>query len=170
VRLGPGSLLSGDHVFKRFRSRLESAVEVGRCTTLDGVHLAIGEMGRLVIGDWCHLSSVLLLCELEIRIGSYVAIGWNAAIADTDFHPVDPAERQADAIACSPFGAGRSRPAVARQPVIIEDDVWIGPCATILKGVRIGAGAVIEPGSLITRDVPRGARVLGNPAKVIGTA
>jgi acetyltransferase-like isoleucine patch superfamily enzyme len=52
--------------------------------------------------------------------------------------------------------------------VIIEDDVWIGPNVTILKGVRIGAGAFIEPGSLVTRDVPPRARVLGNPAQVVG--
>ena len=53
---------------------------------------------------------------------------------------------------------------------MIDDDVWIGPNATILKGVRIGAGAWIEPGSMVTRDVPPGARVMGNPAQVIGEA
>jgi acetyltransferase-like isoleucine patch superfamily enzyme len=51
---------------------------------------------------------------------------------------------------------------------VIEHDVWIGPNATILKGVRIGAGAFIEAGTLITRDVPPRARVLGNPAQIIG--
>jgi acetyltransferase-like isoleucine patch superfamily enzyme len=54
------------------------------------------------------------------------------------------------------------------EAVEIEDCVWIGPNATILKGVRIGAGAVIEPGSLVTRDVPARARVMGNPARVVG--
>jgi len=37
-----------------------------------------------------------------------------------------------------------------------------------LKGVRIGKGAFIEAGSLVTRDVPPRARVLGNPAQIIG--
>ena len=55
-----------------------------------------------------------------------------------------------------------------RTAVIIEDDVWIGPNATILKGVRLGAGAWVEAGALVTRDVPSRARVLGNPAQVIG--
>jgi acetyltransferase-like isoleucine patch superfamily enzyme len=50
---------------------------------------------------------------------------------------------------------------------VIEDDVWIGPNATLLKGVRIGAGAFIEAGSLVTRDVPAGATVLGNPAQIL---
>ena len=78
------------------------------------------------------------------------------------------AERIADAVACSPLGKGRPRPEIECRPVVIEDDVWIGPNATILKGVRIGTGAFIEAGSLVTRDVPAGARVLGNPAVVVG--
>ena len=49
--------------------------------------------------------------------------------------------------------------------VLIEDDVWIGPSATILKGVRIGRGAFIEPGAVVTRDVRPGAHVEGNPAR-----
>jgi len=111
-----------------------------------------------------------LLCELELRVGDYVVIGWNATIADTDFHPIAPAERIADAIACSPLGKGRPRPEVLRRPVIIEEDVWIGPNATVLKGVRLGAGAFVEAGALVTRDVPARARVMGNPARVIGEA
>jgi maltose O-acetyltransferase len=54
------------------------------------------------------------------------------------------------------------------RPVVIEDDVWIGPQAVILKGVTIGAGAFVEPGSVVSTDVPRRARVLGNPARVVG--
>jgi hypothetical protein len=42
------------------------------------------------------------------------------------------------------------------------------PNSTILKGVRIRAGAFIEPGSVVTRDVPPRARVLGNPAQIVG--
>jgi acetyltransferase-like isoleucine patch superfamily enzyme len=167
VVLGPGSVLIGDHVLRRFRSRHEVAVQVGSNSTLDGVHLALGEKGRVLVGDWSHLSSVMLLCEEQITIGSYVAIGWNTALADTDFHPLAPAARQQDAIACSPIADGSRRPPVVSRPIIIEDDVWIGPCVTILKGVRVGRGAVIEAGSLITRDVPAGARVMGNPAKVV---
>jgi acetyltransferase-like isoleucine patch superfamily enzyme len=52
--------------------------------------------------------------------------------------------------------------------VVIEDDVWIGPKATILKGVRIGSGAFVEAGALVTRNVPSRARVIGNPAQIIG--
>lgn len=120
------------------------------------------------VGNYCYFTNMVLLCELEVSIGNYVMIGWNACIADTDFHPLAPAERIADAIACSPLGKGRPRPPIIKRPVIIEDDVWIGPNVTVLKGVRIGAGAWIEAGSLVTRDVPPGMRVMGNPAQIAG--
>jgi acetyltransferase-like isoleucine patch superfamily enzyme len=168
VRLGPGTLITGQLAFKRFHSQRSDAVEVGANATLDGVHFALGPEGRVSIGDYCYLTNVVLLCELEMRIGNYVLMGWNTCIADTDFHPLSPAERVADAIACSPLGKGRPRPSIARLPVIIGDDVWIGPNVTILKGVHVGSGAFIEAGSLVTRNVPAGMRVLGNPAQVIG--
>ncbi len=170
VRVGPHSVITSAYAFKRFRSRLEPALVIGRHGTFDGVHFALGEEGKVEIGDYCYFTNAVLLCELELRIGSYVVIGWNATIADTDFHPLGPAERIADAIACSPLAKGRTRPRIMRQPVIVEDDVWIGPNATILKGVRIGAGAFVEAGALVTRDVPAGKRVIGNPAQVIGEA
>ena len=168
VVLGEASTVVGEHAFKRFRSQRNPGLRVGHHTTLDGVHFAAGPKGTVEIGDWCYLTSVVLLCDCELRIGNYVRIGWNTTIADTDFHPIEPAERVEDAIACSPLAAGRSRPEVGCAPVVIEDDVWIGPQATILKGVRIGAGAFVAPGSVVTRDVPPRARVMGNPARVIG--
>lgn len=52
--------------------------------------------------------------------------------------------------------------------VVIEDDVWIGAHVTVLKGIRVGSGAVVGAGAVVTRDVPTGAIVAGIPAKVIG--
>lgn len=168
IRIGTNSLITGALAFKRFHASQPDALVIGNQCTMDGVHFDLGANGRVRIGDYCYFTNAVLLCELEIVMGKYVLIGWNTTITDTDFHPIAPAERIADAIACSPLGKGRQRPIVARKPVIIEDDVWIGPNATILKGVRIGAGAVVEPGALVTRDVPARARVIGNPAQVIG--
>ena len=51
--------------------------------------------------------------------------------------------------------------------IIIEDDVWIGFNCIILKGVRIGKGAIIGAGTIITKDVPSHAVIVGNPAKII---
>jgi acetyltransferase-like isoleucine patch superfamily enzyme len=170
VRVGPSSVIAGAYAFKRFRSRLNPALVIGSHCTMDGTHFALGEQGCVEIGDYCYFTNAVLLCEERLEIGNYVVIGWNATIADTDFHPLDPAARVADAIACSPLGKGRPRPPIARQRVIIEDDVWIGPNAAILKGVRVGAGALVEAGALVTRDVPAGMRVVGNPAQIVGEA
>ncbi len=168
VVLGPNTLVRGPHTFRQLRSLIVPALTIGANCTMDGVHFALGKEAQAQIGDYCYFSGALLLCEMELRIGSYVVIGWNAAIADTDFHPIDPAMRIEDIIALSPLGKGRPRPDFVRRPVTIDDNVWIGPNATILKGIHVGAEAFIEPGSLVTRDVPPGARVLGNPSRIIG--
>ena len=54
-------------------------------------------------------------------------------------------------------------------PVIIEDDVMVGANCVILEGVRVGKGAVVAAGSVVTKDVPEGSVVAGVPAKVIKT-
>jgi acetyltransferase-like isoleucine patch superfamily enzyme len=169
VRAGINTDISGEIAFKRFRSKSGLGLAIGDHCTMEGVQFAVGESGLISIGDYCYFTNAILLCELEVRIGNYVVVGWNTTIADTDFHPLAPARRIADAVACSPLGAGRPRPEVPKRAVVIDDDVWVGPNATILKGVHVGAGSFIEAGSLITRDVPPRSRVAGNPAVVIGT-
>lgn len=168
VLAGENTVLTGDYAFRRFFSERSPALIIGDHCTMDGVHFALGKEALVKIGNYCYFTNAVLLCELELRIGNYVVIGWNATIADTDFHPIAPAERIADAIAVSPIGSQNARPFIMKDAVIIEDGVWIGPNATILKGVRIGEGAFIEAGSLVTRDVPPRARILGNPAQIIG--
>jgi serine O-acetyltransferase len=49
---------------------------------------------------------------------------------------------------------------------IVENDVWIGAHAIIL-GVKIGQGAIVGPGSIVTKDVPPRCVVVGNPAKIL---
>jgi acetyltransferase-like isoleucine patch superfamily enzyme len=53
-------------------------------------------------------------------------------------------------------------------PVVIEDCVWAGANVSILPGVTIGEGAIIAMGAVVSRDVPAGAIVAGNPARVVG--
>ena len=53
------------------------------------------------------------------------------------------------------------------MPIVIEDDVWIGSRSLIMKGVRIGHGAIIAAGSVVTKDVPPYEIWGGNPARFI---
>lgn len=58
--------------------------------------------------------------------------------------------------------------AVSKRPAtIFESDVWIGQGSTVLEGVKIGRGAIIAAGSVVTRDVPPYSIVGGIPAKLI---
>jgi acetyltransferase-like isoleucine patch superfamily enzyme len=59
---------------------------------------------------------------------------------------------------------------VAASPIVINDDVWIGFNATVLKGVTIGRGAVVGACAVVTKDVPAYAIVVGNPARTVGEA
>ena len=60
-----------------------------------------------------------------------------------------------------------NRSATYGRPIVIEDKVWIGINSTILPGVRIGYGAIVGAGSVVTKDVPAMTIVAGNPARII---
>ena len=53
------------------------------------------------------------------------------------------------------------------KPTVIGDDVWIGANVIILPGVSVGKGCVLGAGSVISKDIPEYAVVVGNPAKII---
>lgn len=88
-----------------------------------------------------------ITCKRSVTIGERCAISWDVLITDTDYHQLGEGEHTA--------------------PVRIGDRVWIGAKAMILKGVTVGDGAVIAAGSVVTKDVPGGALVAGNPARVV---
>ena len=115
--------------------------------------------------DDSTLVGAVFMCAESIRLGRRVIVSYNVTIADSDFHPLDPEERKRDAMANAPEGDKSRRPAIISKPVVIEDDVWIGIGAMILKGVQVGRGARIGAGAVVTRDVPAGATVTGNPAR-----
>lgn len=63
----------------------------------------------------------------------------------------------------------RQQGILPQRTVVIEDDVWIGTRAIILPGRRVGKGAIIGAGAVVTRDVPPYGIVGGNPARLIGS-
>ncbi|OOE91913.1 acyltransferase, partial [Salinivibrio sp. IB643] len=54
------------------------------------------------------------------------------------------------------------------NPVVIEDNVWMGNGVTILPGVNIGEGVIVAAGAVVTKSIPSGCTVAGIPAKIIG--
>lgn len=168
VVAGEGTVIDSSFCFKHFYSTREAGLVVGSHTTIWRASLAADEEAVIEIGDYCYVANASLVCSEHILIGSRVMIAGGVTIADSDFHPLGPAARLADTVALSPVGERKRRPVVATRPVRIEDDVWVGFNATILKGVRVGAGALVAPGAVVVRDVPAGVEVAGNPARVVG--
>ena len=107
------------------------------------------------ISDDCGFTGTTLVAADRITIGDRVQVGGNASIVDFDFHPLVPEERREH------FNDG------AAAPIVIEDDVFVGMEALILKGVTIGEGAVVGAGAVVTQDVPPRTVVAGNPATVV---
>lgn len=164
---GESSVIDSSFCFKHYYAKGAVGLRVGRNVTIWRASLAAGERGLIEIGDDTYIANASLACTERISIGARVMIAGGVTIADSDFHPIAPAARIADTVALSPVGDRTRRPKVETRPVVIEDDVWIGFNATILKGVRVGAGAVIAPGALVLRDVAAGTEVAGNPAREV---
>ena len=167
ITAGENSMIDSAAVFKQFFSGLPVGLKVGNNVTIRSATLATEENAFIEIGDYTFISNASIACHKRVSIGRYVCIAGGVNIVDTDFHPVTPADRMADTIALSPAGDKNFRPAFLSEPVIIEDDVWIGCNATILKGVRIGKGAIIQPGAVVSKNVNPGAIMSGNPAKEV---
>ncbi len=151
IRWGRPTIVMGDGVTLDSDSMHNEAGIVHPCT------LAVTGEGKLIIGARTGMSGVLICCQESVTIGKHVGIGANVIIYDTDFHPVNPYERI----------VVNNDKDIKRKPVQIDDYVWIGANAMILKGVHIGRGAVIGAGSVVTNDVPELTIYAGNPARFI---
>ena len=93
-----------------------------------------------------------ILDTAPVRIGDNTMIGPSVQIYCAEHHRTVEGRRAGLEIA---------------RPVTIGDDVWIGGGAIVLGGVTVGEGAIVGAGAVVTRDVPAGATVVGNPARVI---
>jgi acetyltransferase-like isoleucine patch superfamily enzyme len=121
--------------------------------------------GCVQIGDRCYIGSSHLVCHTGITLEDDVIISWDVTIVDHDSHSVYLQNRLHDV---SDWIQGKKCwDNVVIKPVHIEQGVWIGFGASILKGVTIGNGAVVAAQSVVTRNVPPFTVVAGNPARVV---
>lgn len=114
---------------------------------------------RIIIGDNCSIGDFSHVTAInEIRLGNNVRMGKNILITDNSHGVSDE----------SLLGiAPNFRPLVSKGPVIIGDNVWIGAKSSIMPGVRIGKGAIIGAGSVVTKDIPPYAVAAGAPARIV---
>lgn len=114
------------------------------CCGNDNVNPASIKIGsKCSIGDRTEIHA-----GKSVEIGDNVVIAWDCVIMDRDYHSTSGSTE-------------------VFKPVFIDDRVWIGCRAIILKGVTIGKGAVVAAGAVVTKDVDSGTLVAGNPARAI---
>lgn len=146
ARIARGVRLSGSGaLLLAARSRIK---EHARVFVADGAVLELGP------GASVGIRNVVNVAE-RVSIGENTEISWDCQITDTDFHRVYREDGSASEVT---------------RPVTIGRHVLIGARAMILKGVDIGDGAVVAAGAVVTRSVPAGAIVAGNPAREVGRA
>ena len=169
VEFGEGFYCESAQIFRFLRSKQPRAVVIGKhVSCYAGCSFSIGNDGRSTIGDFTLLNGALIMAEEKIEIGAHCLVSWNVGIADSDFHPLEPAQRLIDAQALAPYFKGRpDRPILKTAPVKICDNVWIGMNAVILKGVTVGENSVVAAGAVVTKSVEPNVVVAGNPATVV---
>ena len=113
---------------------------------------------EIIIGDNCGMSGVSVCAACSVRIGEGTLLGANAAVFDTDFHPLKAAGRRWNS----------NWRDIGTQPVRIGRNVFIGAGAMVCKGVAIGENSVVAAGSVVVKDVPANTIAGGNPARIIG--
>lgn len=126
----------------------------GRCMIQQPFRVEYGQ--HTTIGDGCFLNyNCTILDTAPVHISDGVLIGPNCQII-TVTHPVDDPEMRAGGWEYA-------------EPIVIENNVWLGAGVTILPGVRIGENSVIGAASVVTKDIPPNSVAVGSPARVLRT-
>ncbi len=153
-RKGRGSIISIGKNFTACSDPRHNSLGVFQRVTIQ----TVGHGAIVRIGDNVGVSGCTITAAVSVSIGNHVLLGSGCLITDNDAHPIDPDERRL---------GGKGGCAI---PIIIEDDVFVGARAIILKGVTIGKGSVIGAGAVVARSVPSFSVCVGNPAKIVGSS
>jgi acetyltransferase-like isoleucine patch superfamily enzyme len=162
ARINHDRIQFGGHVFIGDRVIIYKSKDGGPVELCKGVHLysdiiiETGEGGSVKIGADTHIQP---RCQFSAYKGSIV-IGCGVQIAPNcafypynhGFAPDEPIKKQS---------------LQTKGGIVIEDDAWLGFGAIVLDGVKIGKGAVVGAGSVVTRDIPDGAITVGVPARIV---
>src|SRR5262249_53210932 len=155
--LDPGT---GLPMFYGVEVELGDGVHLSGLTTVAGAQRPDRRLPRLVVGNETYLGGHLTITtDSEVTIGDPGRIGSNGCLCGYAGHPLAAALGRQAAGPVALDGSSR---------IALEDDVWICEGALILKGVRVGRGAVVAARAVVTRDVPPATMVAGNPARIIG--
>jgi acetyltransferase-like isoleucine patch superfamily enzyme len=139
------------HWFRQAYYRRVCGMTIGRDTSIGLDCRFTGDrLHEIEIGDNVSIPpGAFFVCGAPIRICSDVTFGHRVSLYTSDHDPDDPAFTRRNA------------------PIFIEERAFVASQAIILKGVRIGQGAVVAAGSVVTHDVPPYTIVAGNPAQVV---
>ena len=146
----------------------KSKILVGNDSLIVGTLLIYPSGGQITMGQNCYLGDHSRIWSYNnITIGDDVIISHNVNIMDNNSHELNTKERVQNARISLKEGLPSVKGNILSAPIIIEDKVWINFNVTILKGVKIGEGAIIAAGALVTKDVAPYTMVGGCPAKFI---
>lgn len=164
--IGTGSYISDSAIIQNSTGDCNRIV-IGNETNIMGYLLVYKHGGQIDIGNHCWIAAdAKVWSAKKISIGNRVLIAHNVNITDNIAHPIDTKLRHLDILHIRQKGF-QEKVDLNEKEIIIEDDVWIGFNSIILKGVRIGKGAIIGAGTIINKDVPDYAIMVGNPARIV---
>jgi acetyltransferase-like isoleucine patch superfamily enzyme len=165
-RLGPGVRLLRTARIRNIRGDSD-CITIGTNSIIRGELATFAHGGRIEIGSWCYIGEGSRIWSgASVKIGDRVLIAHSVNVFDNLTHPINPQERHRQIQAI--FVRGHPRDIeLDDRPVTIEEDVWIGAGSFVMRGVHVGARAIVAAGSVVTKDVAADATVAGNPAEVI---